>query len=254
MEITASSFKLRANVLEGRKRFPISFLGIGAQKAGTTWLYANLRKHPALGFPAGKEVHFWDENHARGIGWYRSLFPDEGERLLGEMTPAYAILPPERIAECHHYFPDLRLIYIIRNPIDRAWSAAKMALVNAQMTMAEASDQWFLDHFHSQASRTRGDHEACLRNWRGAFPKESLLVLRFEDLAREPEQFLTRCCRHLQIADFQAVREEAHLTHVHMGEAVPLRASLRPTLHRLYAEKILSLGRYLDEDFSSWLD
>jgi hypothetical protein len=232
----------------------LNFLGIGAQKAGTTWLYVNLRKHPALGFPAGKEVHFWDGNHARGIGWYQSLFPDDGERRLGEMTPAYAILSPQRIAECHHFFPALRLIYIIRNPIDRAWSAAKMALGYAQMTVEEASDQWFLDHFHSLASRTRSDHEACLRNWRGAYPKDSLLVLRFEDLAREPEQFLARCCRHLQIADFHEAGEEPLLTHVHKGEPVPLPASLRPTLHQLYAEKILSLGRYLDEDFSSWLD
>src|SRR5262245_8764381 len=110
----------------------LRFLGIGAQKAGTTWLHENLRTHPVLSFPHGTEIHFWDAQRDRGIDWYRSLFVSS-DRVEGEITPAYAILPPRQVAEIAATFPDLRLIYILRNPIDRAWSSALMALQRSEM-------------------------------------------------------------------------------------------------------------------------
>jgi hypothetical protein len=67
----------------------LSFLGIGAQKSGTTWLFEMLRQHPEVAFPAGKEVHFWDQRNDRSVDWYLGLFPDNGKKN-GEITPAYA--------------------------------------------------------------------------------------------------------------------------------------------------------------------
>ena len=143
----------------------LQFLGIGAQKAGTTWLFSMLSRHPDLSFPAGKEIHFWDQQHDRGIDWYRNLFASDTQRLEGEITPAYAILAPELIRDCHAHFPHVRLIYLIRNPIERAWSSALMALTRAEMTLPEASDQWFIDHFNSAGSRARGDYAGCIAAW-----------------------------------------------------------------------------------------
>jgi hypothetical protein len=68
-----------------------------------------------------------------------------------------------------------------------------MALQRAEMTIDEASDAWFSDHFHSAGSRQRGDYETCLRTWREVFSDEQILVLRFEHLATEPELLLNRC-------------------------------------------------------------
>ena len=96
----------------------LKFLGIGAQKAGTTWLYERLRWHPGLAFPAGKEIHFWDQFRHYGLDWYRGRFADPG-RSNGEIMPAYAILAPETIREIHREFPDLWLLHVIRNPIRR---------------------------------------------------------------------------------------------------------------------------------------
>ena len=79
----------------------LDFLGIGAQKAGTSWLFRWLGAHPRISFPAGKEVHFWDKKRDRGIDWYRGLFDADDGKLHGEITPAYACLSPESIAECH---------------------------------------------------------------------------------------------------------------------------------------------------------
>jgi hypothetical protein len=144
----------------------LDFLGIGAQKAGTTWLYEQLKRHSQLAFPLGKEAHFWNRPHdpitiARYVGRFADL-----TAVAGEITPAYGILPVEIIREIHQQAPRLRLIYLIRNPIERAWSAALMALQRAEMTIDEASDAWFSDHFHSAGSRQRGDYETCLRTWR----------------------------------------------------------------------------------------
>ena len=119
----------------------LDFLGIGAQKAGTTWLYEQLRLHPDISFPAGKEVHFWDLQYERGIEWYRPLFTHDKCKCLGEITPAYAMLSKVHIEEIRDINPSLKIIYILRNPIHRAWSSALMALKRAEMTIDEASDQ-----------------------------------------------------------------------------------------------------------------
>ena len=144
----------------------LNFIGIGAQKCGTTWLYDKLSQHPDVSFPAGKEVHFWDMQHSQGVQWYRALFDVADDRLHGDITPAYGILPQSLIAEVFCELPDVRLIYLIRNPIERAWSSAKMAVMRAEMRVDEASDQWFIDHFRSAGSlaavtQTRLDRHYC---------------------------------------------------------------------------------------------
>jgi hypothetical protein len=232
-----------------------SFLGIGAQKAGTTWLYEQLNRHPQLAFPLGKEAHFWDRPHdAAAVASYLSHFAGS-KAVSGEMTPSYAALPISTIGEIHACNPRLRAIYLIRNPIDRAWSSALMALQRAQMTLDEASDAWFRDHFHSAASLKRGDYQTCLQNWRAVFPEEQLLLLRFEQIASEPEALLNRCFRHLGVVLLtpERLRQQGCRDRVFTGPGNPLRPSLRPMLRDLYQSKIEKLARYLDTDLSDWL-
>jgi len=235
----------------------LDFLGIGAQKAGTTWLYEMLRLHPQVSFPAGKEVHFWDDQRDRGIVWYQSLFAgEESGRKKGEITPAYAILPVEAIRDIHAINPALRSVYIIRNPVERAWSSALMALGRAEMTIDEASDQWFIDHFRSAGSLARGDYEQCIRNWRSVFPSEQLLVLRHEEIRSEPLALLTQCCRHLGIDEkfFAAAGTELLGRRVFSGPGHTIRPGLLPVLREIYCPKIRSLGEYLGADLGPWLE
>ena len=85
----------------------LHFLGIGAQKAGTTWLFEKLREHPSLSFPGGKEVHFWDTHSDRGLNWYRATVSVEPHRLIrrgrnclgGRQVPANSLGPRP---ELHH--------------------------------------------------------------------------------------------------------------------------------------------------------
>jgi hypothetical protein len=101
------------------------FLVIGAQKSGTTSLYEYLRSHPQVFMPDIKELDFFTTgiNWERGFGWYQRLFTDAGPEVtaIGEASTSYTKFPrysgsAELIAR---YLPDARLIYVVRNPIDR---------------------------------------------------------------------------------------------------------------------------------------
>lgn len=233
----------------------LEFLGIGAQKAGTSWLTANLRRHSRLFLPAVKELHFWDRHRDRGLDWYRAQFADLPKGVLGgEVTPAYAILDPAVIAEVKREFPDIRLIYLMRNPMERAWSAALMGLGRAEMEVGEASERWFIDHFESKGSRRRGDYETCLRNWFQAYGRERVLVMLFDHIMQDPRAVLLRCARHLEIEStpFETASEAELRQAVNAGSGHPLPDTLRDYLARRYEPQICSLEDFLGMDLGCW--
>ncbi|MDM8546497.1 sulfotransferase family protein [Candidatus Venteria ishoeyi] len=248
----------------------LDFLGIGAQKAGTTWVYKMLCLHPQIHFPAGKEQHFWDRyqyvlqgrddypGNKPAIQNYRAVFnlPANSPHLqkkLGEITPAYGILDQETIQSLYNHYPKARLFYIIRNPIERAWSSALMALKRAEMEYHEASAQWFMDHFHSQGSLQRGDYETSIRRWTAVYPREQLLVLPYESIALTPRLFLAQLCRHLEIEPYyDAVSDEVIQGRVFAGSGKALPAVLRQELESIYNDKIHALSIYLGQSLH-WL-
>ncbi|MBK7542369.1 MAG: sulfotransferase domain-containing protein [Candidatus Competibacteraceae bacterium] len=234
----------------------LDFLGIGAQKAGTTWLYEQFNHHPQLAFPLGKEAHFWNRPHdMAAVENYLDHFA-RSDAIAGEITPAYSMLPVETIREIHRHAPRVRLLYVIRNPVERAWSAALMALQRSEMTLEEASDQWFCDHFHSAGSRRRGDYQTCLETWRSVFPDPQLLILRFERIAFEPELVLNHCFQHLGAAPQSPSRLRQHGCRepVFVGPGHALRPSLKKVLKDLYQPRIERLATYLALDLSAWLN
>ena len=99
-----------------------NFLIIGAQRCGTTSLYNYLIQHPQIVPSSKKEVHFFDLNFHLGQSWYEKHFPEVSDNILtGEASPYYIFHPlcPKRIFD---YDPSVKLIVILRNPIDRAYS------------------------------------------------------------------------------------------------------------------------------------
>jgi len=200
-------------------------------------------------------MHFWNmDDYQDRLPWYQSLF-DGDEKVKGEITPAYAMLGRDRIKEIYHLFPKLRLVYLIRNPVDRAWSNAMMALPRIQMTLEEASDQWFIDHFRSKGSIMRGDYASCIQTWHHVYPKEQLLVLKYDDLRDNPRELLFRCCTHLGVDKDPIVKlsEEKMRVRVFPGNGTRIRPTLVPVLLDIYTPRIERLSEYLGEDFSGWL-
>ncbi len=228
------------------------FLGIGAQKAGTSWLHANLAQHPRLRFPAGKEVHFWNRFHARGVSWYRERFKEDGSGVLrGDITPAYALLEREIVAEVAREFPRLRLIFLVRDPIERAWSGARMALQRAELEPDEVTDDWYLAHFRSRGSCARGDYAETLGRWLAHFPRTALLTLRFEDLQTRPEEVARAACAHLGLDVEPLLRPENPWlrARIREGNGAPLTPSLHDALRELYAKP---LRRLREEHGIAW--
>lgn len=231
----------------------LNFLCIGAQKSATTWLYETLLQHQGIAFPGGKEVHFWDGKNNNEIDWYLNLFSDD-DYVNGDITPAYAILPKNIIQDIYGLLPHLRLIYLIRNPIERAWSSARMALERAEMARDEGSDQWFIDHFMSRGSLARGDYETCIRQWRSVFPENQLFVVRHEIIKNNPSLAANKILNHIGLESFFGKNDDQKLREkVFEGDGVAIRPSLLPVLHNIYRERINSLERYLHDDFSNWM-
>ncbi|MGA9853610.1 MAG: sulfotransferase [Gammaproteobacteria bacterium] len=193
-----------------------TFLGIGAQKAGTTWLYKMLRLHPDIGMPVQKELHFWDDTilNVATIEHYMSLFGAMSQKVRGEITPSYAILPVDRIALIKYHLPELRLIYILRNPIDRAWSHAKMELAKyvykKKAQPPEPLSEWFEAHFRSRESLLRGDYAATLENWLSHYPMKNIKTYIYEEDLQAPKKLLESCCLHIGAdPDFYGTGQEA---------------------------------------------
>jgi len=244
----------------------VDFLGIGAQKGGTTWLFLQLLRHPQVAFPRGKEMHYWNRHPSpQADEWVRLLqpalrrTPDGRPVRTGEITPAYAILPDEPIRAIHDRCPDLRLFMSLRNPIARSWSMALMDLTRLGMRLEETGEEWFLEKFRSEGSRRRGDYAGCLERWWSVFPRERLLVLFLDDIARRPTEALCALAAHLGIepADFAAVPaaalDEVVVPAIGREAAVaPLPPSLFGPLLELHGDDIERLERLLDRDFAEW--
>ena len=101
------------------------FLVIGVMKGGTTSFFNYLAQHPQINPPFRKEIKFFDIHYLQGLGWYRAHFPTrfkmKSGMLTGEATPYYIFHPaaPERVAKV---LPNVKLIALLRNPVDRAYS------------------------------------------------------------------------------------------------------------------------------------
>jgi hypothetical protein len=253
----------------------VDFLGIGVQKGGTTWLFHQLAKHPQIAFPSGKELHFWNhfgESQGNDVcRWVKMLASNrpttaDGRPVrTGEITPAYALIPTETISVLRDHCPDIRLFISLRNPLERAWSAALMGLSRAEMFAHEASDAWFIDHFHSSASRQRGDYADCIERWRAVFPPDQLLILLHDEIATTPAAALRQLAGHLRIdaAGFAAIPPEdlnrvvvPVISGVHpiytAQQGLPLRASLYEPLLQCYAPQIERLQTLLGRDLFWW--
>src|SRR5947207_13676717 len=193
------------------------FLILGAQKAGTTALYAYLRWHPQITGPSFKEVSFFDRHYARGERWYRAHMPVRRSGIVGEASPSYLFHPsaPERVARM---LPGARLIALLRNPVDRAFShyQHEVALGREELSFEDAlacedermvgevermpRDPAYFSHaWWNYTYAARGRYAEQLERWFAAFPPEQLLVLLTDDLAADTPGTYRRVLRFLRV-------------------------------------------------------
>lgn len=202
--------RLRASYREltGPMRGLPAALIIGAQKGGTTSLFNYLVQHPDVLPPFAKEIHYFDLHYARGVTWYRGRFPYGhrlgGGRLTLDASPYY-LIHPQVPARAARLLPTVKLVALLRNPIDRAFSHYQHEVRGGRETLsfADAVDREaerlageeerlrrdplyysFSHHRHSYV--LRGRYVEQLRRWTEHFPRSQLLVLQSEWLFRDP--------------------------------------------------------------------
>jgi hypothetical protein len=226
------------------------FLGIGAQRAGTTWLWVHLRRHPQIWMPRRKELHFFDRRRALGSGPAAAAFarvsyaawfvPGRLRRhVVGEVTPAYATLADERVALIASWMPRARIIYLIRDPVERAWSAAAKGFARwAGRELADAKEEELLSFFRLPDVSVRGDYVFAVKTWRRHFPADQILVCASEQMFADPLDHLRRVYRFLGV-DPEIPLDAAPLrARVHAGATPPIPPRVRRALgNGLYAQR-----------------
>ena len=170
------------------------FIIIGAQRSGTTWLYNILKSHKQVVLAEGrKEVHYFDRYYDRGENWYKELFPDKPSVKKGEISPAYLYQKecPSRIKKD---FPEVKLICLLRNPIDRAYSGYKYMIQEKGLSISfEEAIQEFPDILE------RGLYFQQLKRYFEYFEKEQLGIYKFDDLIKNPDKLINSICDFLEI-------------------------------------------------------
>jgi hypothetical protein len=219
----------------------INFWGIGAQKAGTSWLYYNLSKSPGFAIPPVKEFHYFDRdvkypspNHLAitktrdrvvdanyvykgirsvagatitgkikkakfyykwhfldyGDEWYKSIF-DIYNGVKGEITPAYSMLKKEDIERMYAIAPDAKLIFMVRNPVDRAWSHFRHENKRIPgFSLDDVTEQELIEFMKTEGQELRSNYVRTIKNFTSVFPKEQLLIGFYDAIIEAPEQLL----------------------------------------------------------------
>jgi len=223
----------------------VNFIVIGVQKAGTTALHDYLAEHPALAVSDVKEVHFFDDEtqdwSAPDYAAYHAHFPADGARLRGEATPIY-IYWPNALQRIHAYNPAMRLILMLRDPVDRAWSHWRMETARGVEQHPFAwcvrrgrqrlfdAEPW--GHHREFSYVERGFYGAQAARLLGIFPRDQVLILRAEDLRSDPESALDQVSAFLGAARTGPVAARD----VHVGQEMEgLEAADIAYLRQVYA-------------------
>ncbi len=249
------------------RRLP-SVLIIGAQKGGTTSLFNYLVRHPDVLPPFGKEIHYFDLHYARGVQWYRGRFP-YGYRLRGgvltlDASPYYLVHPhaPERAARL---LPDTKLIALLRNPVDRAFSHYQHEVRGGRETLSfgeaiekeperlageeerlRADPGYYSFNHHRHSYTRRGHYVEQLRHWVEHFPRSRLLVLQSERLFRDPAAATGAVQEFLGLRPHRGGPYQAFLQGKYRREMSP---ELRQRLVAYFEPHNRELYQWLGEEF-----
>ena len=216
-----------------------NFLGIGAQKAGTTWLYENLKQHPEIYLTKQKELHYFDKKLNDSLFSYSRHFINGLGKVKGEITPAYSILPVEKICLIKRIMPRVKLILLLRNPIERAWSHAIMDLVaRPNRPYEQVPKEEFIKHFNADYAIKRGDYSTILDNWLSVFSRKQLYLGLFTDIVKSPQQLLMEIFGHLDVSSDINWNRFPFSKIIHKNPEIIIPHEFRAILENIYSAKI----------------
>lgn len=261
------------------------FLVIGAQKAGTTWLFENLRGHDEIWLPPSKEIHYFDglwpnsfllnmmsrvcrENtgnpdadfdelrwfadftltHPRTDDWYRALYSPAGDRVAGDITPAYAMIDRQKVAEVHRLMPEVKIIFVMRNPVERIWSHFCFSPFwrHKGIDDADLTTAFMIETMDTEPYDLRTRYLRTISFWEDALDPSQFLYLFHDDIESDMPGFMNRICEFLAIAplDAQQLRQAEERKNV-----TQTGLQRQPEVDRYFAGKYLEDVRKLADRF-----
>jgi hypothetical protein len=200
------------------------FICIGAQKAGTGWLYEQLRTHPDFWMPPIKEIHYFDRNlrtarpsagnrfdtalkqadttrdrefieKARHLfadaqispAGYADLFASRGSLLSGDITPGYSILPEETVATVAASFPKAKILFLARDPVERAWSQISMWVRHGRIPRFDAANVGEVKRLLANPGvAARSFPSEIVRRWKQQVSAGEFYLYFFDNLRTQP--------------------------------------------------------------------
>lgn len=242
----------------------VSFLGCGAQKSGTSALDNYLRQHPEICLPDQKEIHYFDNEynfryHNVNYLKYHSFFQKSiNHKIAGEVTPAYMYWD-NAMSRIWEYNPGMRILILLRNPIQRAYSHWNMNRIKG------VEEQSFLQAVNSREERLRaklpyqnkkfayldrGFYSSQIRRIFRFFPEGQVLIKQSADLARQPVETMSEIFEFLGIEPISVQKVDP----IHEGTYErPMSEDEREFLIEFYRFEIKEVEKLLGWDCSEWL-
>jgi hypothetical protein len=279
-----------------------SFLCIGAPRAGTSWLYRNIKIHPDTWMPPIKELHYFDallpalplivsvfdhrtyvvrqavlerlcksktwqkRRRARWLlrflllprtnKWYLSLFLPSQGRITGDITPGYSFMEASRVTRAHALIPDVRIIYLLRNPITQMWSWAALHFDLWHHQRLENIDRDRLETYLDKKSQTHiPKHLENLETWIKSYPEEQVFVGFYDQLAENPYELLQNIYKFLGLDSSDKFIPETVYIKRNMSQYPPLPDHFARYLTCQYYDQIAKLHqRFSNRYTANWLD
>jgi hypothetical protein len=189
-----------------------TFLGIGVIKCGTTWLAEVLAGHPDIFVAHGKETHFFSHHYDRGLDFYlKNFIPAKNEKAIGEFSVTYMLNSEEIARRIYEFNPRIRLLVVVRNPIERAFSEYSWRMQRGQKLGS------FRDALKSVPQLTQnGYYYKNLTPYWNLFTKKQILIILFDDIKNDPVRVQKQTFSFLEVeASFKS-----HLTKKIIGKTI----------------------------------
>lgn len=267
--------------------FAPDFLYIGAPRAGSTWLYLNLQKHPDVWIPPCKGInyfhprfqiyrlhrlqHFWKDAFIDGKPevrawyrkyfltpfvndrWYINLFPKE--RVTGEIAESYCSLSRDRIQHIHRVMPRAKIIFVLRNPVERVLSQGKWGLaVRKARSVENVPLEDFIRYIDRPESRACSYYSRSLDLWHSVYPKDQFLTMFYDELTENPEKFLQRICHFLDVPFKAEYFRDTVSVRSQKTDGGPLPPAVLRHAARSYRDEVKELAARLGGHALRWQD
>ena len=259
------------------------FLCIGAHKAGSTWLYQQLDSHPDFWMPPVKELHYFDQlsrvqraarprcrderdlqflEGLKSLGAepgidlenYGRLFEPKASLLSGDISPNYSTLSNEVIRRVAKYFPNLKVIFLARDPVERVWSHLSMEVHYRQI---EPFDVTNIDEINRNLLRRgmllRSYPSAVVARWKRYVHSEQFRVYFFDDLQSNPAELRRSILRFLGAnPDKPGSRLTADYNSWTRMEKLPLTNKVRSHLAKFFKKELKTCAARLGGPARDW--